>query len=252
MVLFVDSGEVTQALKIMGLCLLLSYGAMFLIAAVFEGRNLAPSFGSKGSVAYFPGISVLSVMVVLGCLGKAKPQVLLYPRLLIISQIDKKINRRYNLTEMKKSKTAAKSIVNRRASFDYQLGDELTVGIVLSGPETKAARLGHVQLKGSYVTINRGELWLVNASFSVVSAQRGGGRAVDSRTRKLLAHTKEIDKLAVLKKQGLTIVPKKLLVGGRFIKLIIATGRGKKRYDKRATIQQRETEREKQRVLKRI
>jgi SsrA-binding protein len=153
---------------------------------------------------------------------------------------------------MKKPKTAAKSIVNRRASFDYQLGDELIVGIVLSGPETKAARLGHVQLKGSYVTINRDELWLVNASFSVVSGERGGGRAVDSRTRKLLAHTKEIERLAVLKKQGLTIVPKKLLVGGRFIKLVIASGRGKKRYDKRQTVRQREAERESRRVLKRV
>jgi SsrA-binding protein len=153
---------------------------------------------------------------------------------------------------MKKSKTASKSIVNRRAGFDYQLGDELTVGLVLTGPESKAARLGHVQLKGSYVTVKDNELWLINASFSVKTGERGGGHAVDSRPRKLLARARQISGLIESKKDGLTIVPVKMLTGGKFIKLIIATGRGKKRYDKRQTIKRREAERESHRLVKSV
>jgi SsrA-binding protein len=136
------------------------------------------------------------------------------------------------------------SIINRRAAFDYFLNDEIVVGLVLTGAETKAARLGHVQLKGSYVTINNDELWLINAPFSVKSNEKGNQRTVDSRSRKLLAKRSQIDKLVEAKKQGSTIVPTKLLTGGRYIKLVIATGRGKKKYDKREVIKKRDLERE--------
>jgi SsrA-binding protein len=149
---------------------------------------------------------------------------------------------------MKKS-PQAKQITNRRASFDYFLEDNLTVGIVLTGAETKAARMGHVQLKGSYVTINKNELWLINASFSVKTNEKGNDKTVDNRSRKLLAHRKQIDSLIEAKKQGLTIVPTKLLTNGRYIKLAIATGRGKKHYDKRAIIQKRDINRETQRLI---
>ena len=145
---------------------------------------------------------------------------------------------------MKKTKSESKSIVNRRASFDYFLDDEIIVGIVLNGRETKSARLGHVQLKGSYVNIKDNELWLVNASFSLPSSAKGEGNTVDTSARKLLAHRKQIDKLIEIKKQGLTIVPVKLLITGRYIKLVIATGRGKKKYDKRNVIKKRDIDRE--------
>jgi SsrA-binding protein len=134
------------------------------------------------------------------------------------------------------------AIVNRRASFDYFLGDEIVVGLVLTGAETKAARMGHVQLKGSYVTIKDNELWLINASFSVRAADNE--KTVDSRTRKLLAKRSQINRLIESKNQGLTIVPTKLLTNGKFIKLVIATGRGKKRYDKREVIKKRDQQRE--------
>ena len=143
-----------------------------------------------------------------------------------------------------KNTTPVKSIVTRRASHDYALDDEIVVGIALTGPEVKSARMGHVQLKGSYVTIRQNELWLVNASFSIISNTRGEGRAVDTRDRKLLAHRRQIDKLATVKNDGQTIVPLKLLIGGRHIKLVIATGRGKKKYDKREDIKKRDTARE--------
>jgi len=141
-------------------------------------------------------------------------------------------------------KNAPGIITNRRASFDYFLDDELTAGIALTGAETKAARLGHVQLKGSYVTIKGNELWLVNASFSLTSNTRGEGKTVDTRDRKLLAHRKQIDKLITAKNSGLTIVPVKMLTHGQHIKVVIATGRGKKQYDKRAALKKKDMDRE--------
>lgn len=137
-------------------------------------------------------------------------------------------------------------ITNRRARFDYTLGDELVVGLSLTGPETRAARDGHVQLKGAYVAIKNGELWLNNASFSLKLNQRGqaGARSVDTSPRKLLARRRQIDELAAHRQQGMTIVPLKLLTTGRYIKLVIALGKGKKNYDKRATEKRRQQERE--------
>ena len=87
------------------------------------------------------------------------------------------------MTKSKKSSSkSAAPIVNRRARFDYELGDELVAGLVLTGLETRAARDGHIQLKGSYVTIKDGELWLNNASFSLKLNERGkpGARSVDT------------------------------------------------------------------------
>jgi SsrA-binding protein len=149
-------------------------------------------------------------------------------------------------------KTPPNAILNRRARFDYRLGDEFVVGMMLSGPEVRAARDGHVQLKGSYVTVKNDELWLTNASFSVKPNQPGhaNARTVDTSPRKLLAHRKEIGKMLDAKKTGMTIVPLKLLNTKRYIKLIIALGKGKKRYDKREAIKKRDQERENKKLLK--
>lgn len=144
-----------------------------------------------------------------------------------------------------KKQVSAPVIVNRRARYDYELDEDVVVGMSLTGPEVKAARLGHVQLRGAYVTVRNGELWLNNASFSVLVNQKGGSeRTVDDRSRKLLAHKKEIDKLEAAKKQGMTIVPTKLLTNGHYIKIVIALGKGKKRWDKRETIKRRDQDRE--------
>ncbi len=146
------------------------------------------------------------------------------------------------------------AIVNRRARFDYELGDELKVGLSLSGPEVRAARDGHIQLKGAFVTVRAGELWLNNASFSLKLNKRGepGARTIDTEPRKLLAHRKQIDELAVRKKEGLTIVPTRLLTQGRFVKLVIALGKGKKTYDKRETLKRRDQERDAKRAIKQL
>ncbi|MFZ1258312.1 MAG: SsrA-binding protein SmpB [Candidatus Saccharimonas sp.] len=137
-------------------------------------------------------------------------------------------------------------IVNRRARFDYELGDEIVAGLVLTGPEVRAARDGHIQLKGSFVSLRGGELWLNNASFSLKLNEHGNpsARTVDTEPRKLLASRKQITVLQAHKKTGMTIVPTKLLNKGRYIKLVIALGKGKKNYDKRETIKRRDIDRE--------
>ena len=145
------------------------------------------------------------------------------------------------------------TIVNRRARFDYELGDEIVAGLSLTGLEVRAAREGHVQLKGAYVTIRGGELWLNNASFSLRQNERGTPNAhTVTSARKLLASRRQIDQLAARKKEGFTIVPTKLLTSGRYIKLVIALGKGKKHYDKRQTIKQRDLEREHSRILRKF
>lgn len=155
------------------------------------------------------------------------------------------------MTNKKPAKSAA--IINRRASFDYQLGDELVVGLQLTGLEVRAARDGHVQLRGSYVTIRDGQLWLNNASFSLKQNQAGVSvtTSVDSSPRKLLAHRQQIDQLAKQNQAGNTIVPLRLLNKANHIKLVIALGKGKKHYDKRETLKRRDQEREARRQLKR-
>lgn len=151
----------------------------------------------------------------------------------------------------RKVRQPASAIINRRASFDYALGEELTVGLVLNGREVRAARDGRVQLKGSFVTIRNKELWLNNASFSLVLNEKNGRVAtVDTTARKLLASRKQISGLEASKASGMTIVPLRLLTRGHYIKLVIALGKGKKRYDKRETIKRRDTEREQNRLIK--
>lgn len=152
----------------------------------------------------------------------------------------------------KKSAKKQNLVVNRRASFDYSLDDELVVGMALTGLETRAARDGHVQLKGSFVTIRNNELWLNNASFSLRLNEKGtpGARTVDTSPRKLLAKRKQIDELTARKQSGMSIVPLKMLTRSRHIKLVIALGKGKKTYDKRETLKRREQERDASRAIK--
>ena len=109
----------------------------------------------------------------------------------------------------KKPKVSDSVTVNRKAKFDYILGDELTVGMALAGPEVRLIRDHHVQLKGSFVTLRGGELWLNNLTLGADTA----------RNIKLLATKKQIMALGREKVAGSTIVPVKLLGGVRHIKL---------------------------------
>ncbi|HVC36272.1 MAG TPA: SsrA-binding protein SmpB [Candidatus Dormibacteraeota bacterium] len=144
---------------------------------------------------------------------------------------------------MAKKKTTKEHVIsNRRARHDYELEDSLIVGLQLSGAETKALRMGHGHLRGAYVTVKENELWLINATI----AGSSGIYIADSETtraRKLLAKKREIKELIATKKQGRTIVPLEILNRGRFIKLRIAVGKGRKLYDKRQLLKKRDEER---------
>ncbi|MEI9913945.1 MAG: SsrA-binding protein SmpB [Candidatus Saccharibacteria bacterium] len=139
-----------------------------------------------------------------------------------------------------KAKGTTKRISNRRARFDYELGDSLVVGAQLTGAETKSLRMGHGHLRGAYVTTNsNNELILINATIA-----GSNGIHIDeseqTRPRKLLAKRKEIDALIEAKRQGRTIVPLEILTAGRYIKVRIAIGKGRKNYDKRQTLKARD------------
>lgn len=148
-----------------------------------------------------------------------------------------------------KKRPQTKQISNRRARHDYELGDSLVVGMQLSGAETKSLRLGHGQLRGAYVTVKDGELLLINAAINGTSGIPIS-ESDQTRSRKLLAKRREIDALIDAKQQGRTIVPLEILTGGRFIKIRIAVGRGKKQYDKRETLKRRDEQRRIDTVLK--
>ncbi|AJA06404.1 single-stranded DNA-binding protein [Candidatus Nanosynbacter lyticus] len=151
----------------------------------------------------------------------------------------------------KTKKPNTQAVINRRARFDYELGEEIVAGLVLTGLEVRAAREGHVQLKGAFVSLKNNELWLNNASFSLRLNVRGEAntRSVDTSARKLLVSKKQLAHFTDAKKQGMTIVPTKLLTNGKFIKVVIALARGKKTYDKRETIKRRDQDREARRLI---
>jgi SsrA-binding protein len=150
---------------------------------------------------------------------------------------------------MAKKQRQPNKISNRRARHDYELGDSLVVGLELTGAETKSLRMGHGHLRGAYVTIKGDELYLINAT---IAGTAGIPIEVDEQTRarKVLAKRKEIDALIAVKQQGRTIVPLEILTNGRFIKLRISPGKGKKRYDKRQTLKARDDDRSAQAAIK--
>lgn len=138
---------------------------------------------------------------------------------------------------MKKAKNPATVVVNRRAHYDYQLGEKLETGMVLTGAQVRLIRDRHAQLKGTYVTIRNHELWLLGLTLGSDTVER----------IKLLATKKQIASLEREKQAGATIVPVELHPLKRHIKLIIAPGKGKKEFDKRQTIKGRDLDRENKR-----
>lgn len=138
---------------------------------------------------------------------------------------------------------------NRKASFEYFLLDKYDAGIVLVGSEVKSIRNSGVSLEDSYVVIKRGEAYIKN--MYVKPYEKTSAFAVDERRdRKLLLNRKEILKLErSLNDVGLTIVPTKLYFEKNFVKLEIALAKGKKLYDKRESIKEKELLREKGRHI---
>ncbi len=149
--------------------------------------------------------------------------------------------------------TTKKPLVNRRARFDFDLGETITAGIILTGPEVRGARLGHVRLTGAFANIKQGELWLTNMSITIPqTAQSVVEEKELSTPRKLLVTKKQLADIEVAKKQGLTIVPTKLYNNGKFIKIELSFAKGKKNYDKRETIKRRQQDRDANRAIKNL
>lgn len=152
---------------------------------------------------------------------------------------------------IKKRMRSPAIITNRRAHHDYEFKQKFLAGIMLEGAEVKSLRSSHGNLRGAFVNIKDGELWLFNATITPTNTNRNAlTEEKQTRARKLLVKKRELAELIKAKEQGLTIVPIKLLTGGHFIKVEIATARGLKKYDKREKIKQRDTERDTRRSLK--
>lgn len=142
-------------------------------------------------------------------------------------------------------------VQNKKATFDYQILDRFEAGLVLAGHEVKAIRAGKANLRGAYVVVRGGEAYLVGASVSHYQEKNTPDKYEQDRPRKLLLSRKELIELEKIDGQkGLTIVPIRLYNAGRNIKLEIGVGRGKKEFDKRQTIKERDTKRDIKRELK--
>jgi SsrA-binding protein len=149
-------------------------------------------------------------------------------------------------------KEPSKKIVaqNRKARHEYEILDTYETGIVLVGTEVKSLRQGKAQLSDSYAMIENGELWL--HSLHITPYERGNIHNHDPRrTRKLLMHAREIKKLyARAVERGLSLVPLSIYFKGKVAKVELALVRGKKLYDKRQAISQRDAKREMDRRMK--
>lgn len=144
------------------------------------------------------------------------------------------------------------NIKNRRATFDYELVETYTAGIVLTGTEIKSIRMGKAGLVDTYCYFMRGELWVKNmhvAEYSYGSYNNHSAR----RERKLLLNKKELEKLQRgTKDPGFTIVPVRLFINEKGLaKLVIALAKGKKQYDKRQTLKEKDDKRDMARMFKR-
>ncbi|TQS74775.1 SsrA-binding protein SmpB [Ornithinibacillus gellani] len=139
---------------------------------------------------------------------------------------------------------------NKKASHDYFIEETYEAGIVLQGTEIKSIRAGRVNLKDSHARINRGEVELIN--LHIAPYEQGNRFNHDpTRTRKLLLHRKEIDKLIGLtQQQGYALVPLRIYIKNGFAKVLIGLGKGKKKYDKREDLKQKQMKRDIDRALR--
>lgn len=138
---------------------------------------------------------------------------------------------------------------NRKARYDYHIENIFEAGIALTGWEIKSLRAGKVQLTESHIILKNGEAFLLNAHFAPLKTAVSYLETTPNRTRKLLLHKKELNKLiGAVARKGYTIVPLNLHWKKNIAKIDIALAKGKKHYDKRATIKRRDWERQKQRL----
>ncbi len=151
------------------------------------------------------------------------------------------------MSEKPEFKTVA---TNRKARHDYFIDDTYEAGVALTGTEIKSVRAGRVSLQDGYARPERGELWLMNVNIAPYN-QGGIDNHDPMRRRKLLLHRGEIAKLeSEMQQKGMTIVPLRMYIKGNRAKIELGVARGKKMYDKRETIAQRDAERDMQRAMR--
>ena len=152
----------------------------------------------------------------------------------------------------KKSESANTIVVNKKARFEYFIEETFECGLELKGWEVKSLRDKRVQLREAYVVMREGEAWLLGSHITPLPTVSSYLSPDPTRTRRLLLHRREIDRLTgAVERQGYTVVPLKLYWKNGRAKLEIGLAKGKKQHDKRAASRERDWQREKARVLKR-
>ena len=140
---------------------------------------------------------------------------------------------------------------NRKALFDYEVLEEYEAGLVLLGHEVKSARNGGMRLKGAYVTMHGGELWLIGSHIARYAKAGALEGYEPDRSRKLLVRKREIRSIAgKMEQKGLTLVPISVYASGSKLKMKFALARGRKMYEKREKLRKRDIDREVRRSLK--
>jgi len=140
---------------------------------------------------------------------------------------------------------------NRRATFDYKIEDKFEAGLVLQGWEVKSIRAGSVQLHDSFVQMHQMEAWLNNCQITPLNSASSHRTNTSTRQRKLLLHRRELARLiGSVERKGYTLVPMSMYWKNGRVKLQIGLGKGKREYDKRASIKERDWQRDKARVIR--
>lgn len=141
--------------------------------------------------------------------------------------------------------------VNRKARHDYFIEETFEAGLALEGWEVKALRAGKAQLTETYVHVKNGEAWLIGAHFTPLISASSHVRTDPTRTRKLLLHRRELDRLVgAVERKGYTLVALDLHWNRGRAKLTIGLAKGKKQHDKRASKKEQDWQRQKARILK--
>ena len=157
------------------------------------------------------------------------------------------------MSKKKKSPGSSNTIaLNRKARHEYIIEETFETGLMLMGWEVKSIRAGRVNLAEGYILMKRGEAWLLGSHISPLDSASTHINPDPTRSRKLLLHKKEINSLiGKIEQKGYTAVPLSMYWKGGRVKLQIALAKGKKQHDKRASIKERDWQREKARAMKR-
>ena len=155
------------------------------------------------------------------------------------------------MSTKKKDDTSSTIALNKKARHDFFIEDRFEAGLVLEGWEVKSLRAGRANLTESYVIVKDGEAWLLGATISPLPTASTHIHPDSTRTRKLLLHREELDKLiGAVERKGYTLIALSMFWKRGRAKVDVGLARGKKQHDKRATEKDREWQRDKQRLMK--